>query len=615
MIYNNLLFFLIAIFLFTMTSGTEAPLFPFPVALLFFSALLFFYDRIAKHLFTQTISNGSGAYFDTEKRLSLLALIFYSSALFSCDIHYYLTPLSFNGRFPSFTNIGGLLFFFFFLLLMWRRSKSAYEAIFNRSYTTTAFLISNSKTNLPIVLPWIFLSLAYDLLALLPFPGLETFLHSELGEYVSFILLLLLILIFFPPLVRKLWGCTPFPKGPLLDHLQAFFKKQHFSAQVFTWPLFEGKVITAGVMGIIPGLRYVMVTPALLKHLSLDELDAVMAHEIGHIKKKHMLLYILIISGFSILAGFILEPFTFFLLSRDTFYTVLGFSGLTAENMLTVIMAVTVLILMVLYFRFLFGYFIRNFERQADLHVFTAIGSSHSIISAFEKIAILSGNIRDLPSWHHFGIGQRVDYLEKCEADPSWISRHNKKVWLSLLAYILIVGFTASGQSMLPTDSWKTLYEEKYTEYSLDQKLMREPDKALWLTIAGDLMQHKKMEKKALAAYEKALALEPSNPKLLNNLAWLLLTSDNPELRDPERALDLARLAAMQIPASHVLDTLATAYWANGFVDKAIDTEKQALFKEPEEGRYYREQIRKFSNTTYDSVTKPTVMEPEEEGL
>ncbi|MEA3467976.1 MAG: M48 family metalloprotease [Thermodesulfobacteriota bacterium] len=615
MIYNNLLFFLIAIFLFTMTSGTEAPLFPFPVALLFFSALLFLYDRIARHLFAKAVRNGSGAYFDTEKRLSLLALIFYSSALFSCDIHYYLTPLSLNGRFPSLTNIGGLLFFFLFLLLMWRRSKSAYEAIFNRSYTTTAFLISNSKTNLPIVLPWIFLSLAYDLLALLPFPGLETFLHSELGEYVSFILLLLLILIFFPPLVRKLWGCTPFPKGPLLDHLQAFFKKQHFSAQVFTWPLFEGKVITAGVMGIIPGLRYVMVTPALLEHLTLDEIDAVMAHEIGHIKKKHMLLYILIISGFSILAGFILEPFTFFLLSRDTFYTLLGFSGLTAENMLTVIMAVTVLVLMVLYFRFLFGYFIRNFERQADLHVFSAIGSSKSIISAFEKIAVLSGNIRDLPSWHHFGIGQRVDYLEKCEANPSWIRRHNQKVWLSLFAYVLIVGLAASGQSMLPTDSWKTLYEEKYTEYTLDQKLMREPDKALWLTIAGDLMQHKKMEKKALAAYEKALALEPSNPKLLNNLAWLLLTSNNPELRDPERALDFARLAAMQVPAGHVLDTLATAYWANGFVDKAIDTEEQALFTEPEEGKYYREQIKKFSNTTYDSVTKPTVMEAKKEAL
>jgi len=510
-----------------------------------------------------------------------------------------LTPLSLDGRFPSFTNIGGLVFFFLFLLLMWRRAKPAYEIIFERSYTNTAFLISNTRANLPIVFPWIFLSLANDLLALLPFPAVKTFLHSEIGEYASFVLFLLLILIFFPPMVRRLWGCTPFPKGALLDHLQSFFKSQRFSARVFIWPLFEGRVITAAVMGIIPGLRYVMITPALLQHLSLEELDAVMAHEIGHIKRKHMLLYLFIISGFSIIAGFFLEPFTFFLLSRSSFYVLLGFSGLTAENLLTVFMAITILVSMILYFRFLFGYFIRNFERQADLHVFKAIGSSDSIISAFEKIAILSGNIRDLPSWHHFGIGQRVDYLERCEADKSWIIRHNRKVWLSLLAYTVLIAIAASGQNFLPTESWKQGYEEKYTEFILDQKLLRESDKARWLGITGDLMQHKKMEEKAIAAYDKALMLEPSNPKLLNNLAWLLLTSDNLSLRDPEKALELARLAAIQVPAAYVLDTLATAYWANGFIQKAIETERQALFADPEEGEYYRAQIHKFGTEKF----------------
>lgn len=602
MIYNNLLFFLVAIFLFTMTSGTETPLLPLPVSLALFFTLLFLFDRIAKRLYSGGDRNGSGAYFDTEKRLSLLALLFYSVVLFTCDIHYYLSPLSFSGHFPSFVNIGGLALFFLFLLLMWRHSKAAYEVIFNRSYNTGSFLLFNTKANLPIVLPWIVLSLSYDLLALLPFPGLKTFLHSEMGEYLSFIIFLLLILIFFPPLVRRLWGCTPFPKGELLNHLQAFFKKQKFSAQIFIWPLFEGRVITAGVMGIIPGIRYVMITPALLESLSLEELDAVMAHEIGHIKNKHMLLYLLIISGFSILAGFILEPFTFFLLSRSGFYTLLGFTGLTAENMLTTLMAITILALMVLYFRYLFGYFIRNFERQADLHVFKAIGSSHSIVSAFEKIAILSGNIRDLPSWHHFGIGQRVDFLEKCEADKSWIKKHNRKVLVSLLAYVAILTITVSGKALLPTELWKQGYDEKYTEFILDQKLTREPDKALWLGIAGDLMQHKKMEKKAIAAYNKSLALEPANPKLLNNLAWLLLTSDDLSLRNPPRALELARSAARHIPAGHVLDTLATAYWANGYIEKAVETEKQAIYTDPAEGQYYRMQILKFTSRSYEST-------------
>ncbi len=601
MIYTNLLLFLIAIFLFTMTSGTEVPEFSAFVSFGLFVALLFSYDALAKRLFSKIINQGSAVYFDAEKKLTLLALLFYAIALFSCDIHFYLTPLSINGQFPALVNIGGLCFFFLFLVLLWRRAKPVYEVIFSRNYKVAAFLATNIKTNLPIVLPWAFLSLSYDLLALLPFPQLSVFLHSEAGEYISFISFLLIILIFFPPLVRRLWNCTPFPEGPLLTHLQDFFKKQNFSAKIFLWPIFEGRVITAGVMGIIPGLRYVMITQSLLEHLTLDELDAVMAHEIGHVRKKHMLLYLLVIAGFSILAGFVLEPFTFFILSRDWYYTLLGVSGLAAENLLTVLMAVVVLLLMILYFRFLFGFFIRNFERQADLHVFDAIGSSKSIISAFEKIAVLSGNIRELPSWHHFGIGQRVAFLEKCEANPVWITRHNRKVMFCLLAYILIVGCAAFGQSLLPADLWKDSYEEKYTEYVLDQKLTKEPDKALWLGIAGDLMQHKKMEKKAIAAYDKALDLEPSNPKLLNNLSWLLLTSEDPSLRDPERALDMARLAGMQLPAGHVLDTLATAYWANGFVEKAVQIEKKAIFADPAEGGYYRQQIRKFRESKYTS--------------
>ncbi len=609
MIYNNLLFFIIAIFLFSMSSGEGAPLLSFPAAFSLLSILLFLYDRIARRVFVTIIHQGSAAYFIAEKRLSLLALILYAVALFLCDIHYYLMPLSLNGKLPALTSISGLFFFFLFLLLMWRRAQPAYGQLFGRSYGTAVFLLSNIRTNLPIVLPWIILSLAYDLLALLPVQENMEFLHSESGEYLSLLLFLLLILIFFPPLVRRLWGCTPFPEGPVLDHLQAFFKKQGFSAKIYLWPLFEGRILTAGVMGIIPGLRYVMVTPALLETLTLDELDAVMAHEIGHVKKKHMLLYLLIIMGFSILAGFVLEPFTFFLLSWDSFYSLLGFTGIPLESMLSIFMTSIFLGFMVLYFRFFFGYFIRNFERQADLHVFAAIGSSVSIISAFEKIAILSGNTRDLPSWHHFGIGQRVDFLTRCEAEPALIDRHNRKVYLSLLTYLLILGLVAAGKGLLPMESWERAYDEKYTSYVIDQKLMQEPDKVLWLTIAGDLLQHKKMEQKALLAYNKALALEPSNPKLLNNLAWLLLTSENPGLRDPGRALDLARLAARQVPAGYVLDTLAMAYWANGFVSKAIETEIRAISASPREEEYYRQQIRRFQETGYEAKQLSTMEE------
>ena len=56
-------------------------------------------------------------------------------------------------------------------------------------------------------------------------------------------------------------------------------------------------------MGILPGLRYILLTPALIETMSREELEAVIAHEIGHVKKYHLLLYICLIAGFSLLAG------------------------------------------------------------------------------------------------------------------------------------------------------------------------------------------------------------------------------------------------------------------------------------------------------------------------
>ena len=108
------------------------------------------------------------------------------------------------------------------------------------------------------------------------------------------------------------------------------------------------------------------------------------------------------------------------------------------------------------------------------------------------------------------------------------------------------------------------------------------------------------MEEKALAAYEKAYSLEPVNPEIMNNFAWLLLTSENLSLRDPFKALTLARGAATLQPKGHVLDTLATAYWANGLTEEAVLTEKQAAFVDAAQKRFYTAQILKFTSQTYE---------------
>ncbi len=598
--YSNLLLFLVAIFLFTLESVPESPWLNGWQALILLVFLPACYHRIARSLFSRQQAFASAGYFRVEKQLGVLALIFYGVSLYCCDPKYYLAHFPLAHALPVLVNMVGLMLFVFYLSLMWWAGQPNYEFIFARQYKPLVFIANNIRANLPIVLPWIVISFLYDLIALLPLPGLQNFAASEWGDLLLFGVFLLFVVFFFPPLVRRLWGCKKLPDGYLKDRLEAFCATQDFTADFYLWPLFEGRVLTAGVMGIIPGLRYILLTPALIETMSREELEAIMAHEIGHVKKYHLLLYVFLLGGFSVLAGMLAEPLIFFLLSQDFLNTFMIKSGLAPESIVTVVGAVPLLIFLLVYFRFLFGYFIRNFERQADLFSLSALGNAQALISAFEKIAVISGNIREERNWHHFGIGERIDCLERAARDPREIERHNRKVRFSLVAYVATVLLAAILVQQIPVEQMALHYKETFAETVLLQKVKQEPDRALWQRLIGDLMLTRKMDEKALAAYEKAYSLEPTNPEIMNNLAWLLLTSEQLDLRDPLKALTLARAAATLQSKGHVLDTLATAYWANGLLAEAVHTEQQAALIDPAQKRFYLAQIAKFTSRTYE---------------
>lgn len=83
----------------------------------------------------------------------------------------------------------------------------------------------------------------------------------------------------------------------------------------------------------------------------------------------------------------------------------------------------------------------------------------------------------------------------------------------------------------------------------------------------------------ARAHYEHALLRRPFWPEARQNLAWLLATASDPELRDPERALELAERAAKAhaFRDANSLDTLAAAQAAGGDFAAAQRTAARAL--------------------------------------
>ena len=593
MLYTNLLYFLVAIFIFSTNTPATKPVLPPLWTLASLVGVYGGFAWAAAWMFARS-AVGAAGYCAAEKRLSMLAVLVFAGCVYLLDLKYYLSPLSCGGSMPVLADVAGLGCFFLLLILMWLAARPSYQRLFQRSYSRGAFVRANLKANLPIVLPWLTLSLVFDCLLLLPIPGLAEALRSSWGDLILFALFLVFLVLVFPPLVRTLWGCTPLPPGPLRDRLQAFCRAQRFEAEIVVWPLFEGQALTAGIMGIVPGLRYLLVTPALLGTLNEEELDSVLAHEIGHVKHHHVLLYVMLFLGFSLLAGAVAKTLPHLILSCDLFYRLLSHLSVAPDRLRDILAGLPLLLLLLIYFRLVFGYFVRNFERQADAHVFRVMATGWPLVHAFERIILSGGGSRKEKSWHHFGIGERIDFLQRCEHDRGLIDRHGRRLRRHLLLYCVCIALGVFALQRIDVDKLSEDYEAQYAEAVLVQKSRQDPNNSLWLLYLGDLLQSRRLEQRAIETYERALALTPMSAEINNNLAWLLLSAQDKGLRNPERALTLAQTAALLKDRGFILDTLGTAYWANGLIEEAVAAERKAAHLDPENRAYYQRQMEKF---------------------
>ena len=601
--FGNFIYFIVVLLIYltyqpseeTNFSGLETVTLFIGFVLLFFYLTAFLFSRLEQRIAKGEFSRLDAQFHTILMRQSIMAILIFAIDIYGLSLPSFFSEIPLFAAIPTLEALLFLGIFVFYLALVWACAYGSYQKLYRSDISRKTYVLSNISFSVPVLLPWLILSGFADLIKALPFEWPARFLETTEGEITYFLIFLLAVAVVGPSMIQKFWRCKPLEVGEHRQRIASLCQRAGIAyADILYWPIFGGKMITAGVMGLIKKFRYILVTPSLLSLLEPNEIDAVIAHEIGHVKRKHLIFYLLFFVGYMLLSYVIFDIILFGIVYAEPVYWLINKTGFDQTTIFSALFSLVIIIVFLIYFRFIFGYYMRNFERQADIFVYSLFDSAQPLISTLKKIVTTSGQSADRPNWHHFSIRQRIDYLNKCESDRRWIRRHNQKVKKSIGIYLvgmLLIGFV--GYHLNLGDIGNQL-NQSVLEKVIVRELQKSPNNPNLYRLMGDLYYERKDYAGVKDAYEKALELRSDDPHVLNNLAWFYATCEDTSLRDPQRALLLAKTAIELDRSAHVYDTLAESYFVNGLSAEAIEAGEQALKLAKGNRIYYKKQLDKF---------------------
>ena len=305
-----------------------------------------------------------------------------------------------------------------------------------------AYLGLQVRFNLLLIAPPLMLMLLKDSFSW-AWPAVR---HSELAEYVFFSVFLLVFLLGMPWMLRLFLRLRPLPEGPLRERLEATVRRLKFRfSGILLWNTRHTSA-NAFVTGILPWPRYIVLTDQLLRDLAAEEVEAVIGHEIGHVKHYHMFFYMIFLFASFTSLELLWQLCQICLRSTFVLDLVPALRPWMEKESFELISAFPLLLAMALYLFVVFGYLSRYCETQADIFGSRTI-SNEVFISALEKVAILNCIPRDKPgwlsSWRHPTIANRVDFLRRMGEDPGLERRFQRRIglfkWSLALALCVIL--------------------------------------------------------------------------------------------------------------------------------------------------------------------------------
>ena len=250
----------------------------------------------------------------------------------------------------------------------------------------------------------------------------------------------LVIFVGAPLVIRYVWQTRPLPAGEVRGRMTALCRQHGVRVrELLLWQT-SGRMINAAVTGLVSQVRFILLSDGLLDQLEPREVEAVMAHELAHVKRLHLIWMALVVvallgvlegGGYALLDAFAGQMMT----TIDADGRAIDDAAWTLDdpNMRMGLVSVPALLAAL----FAFGWVSRRIERQADVFAVQHLAATadeqqtdaqgrqlfdeasvQTMVHALQRVSELNHAPITRKSWRHGSIAWRQDHLRSLVGQP-----------------------------------------------------------------------------------------------------------------------------------------------------------------------------------------------------
>jgi Zn-dependent protease with chaperone function len=312
-----------------------------------------------------------------------------------------------------------------------------------------------------------------------------------------------------PVMLRHLWRTQRLAPSPLRSRLEETCRQMGLRyREILVWKS-RGAMVNAAVMGLLPPLRYILLSDGLLDHLDGEQVEAVFGHEAGHVKERHITWYMLFAIA-SMLAVSLAGDWMDFDLHVPREVVDGAVLGMIAAMWI-----------------FAFGWISRRFERQADLDGVRCLNyradrctlpcwlhnitpapptgrplcttAATTFSSALEAVAALNGISKYARSWRHSSIASRQDFVRQAAFYPETLRRFERAIrWIK----VCLLGITLALGAVSAWFYWPILFPQPH----------RRPDRPQYRSGPSLLVGARPQDTGKAVAYDRGASVPTAVP-------------------------------------------------------------------------------------------------------